>query len=111
MIISPYLKTLETHLKQMTPGNLILVDIYLEATKQPFSYLFINLSQECHPDVKYLSNLFNGIQTYIPMGKTFRKIRGNGNFKSIIFGESHQALEVFKQPSHKNNACVIEPNE
>ena len=45
------------------------------------------------------------------MGKTFRKIRGKGNFKSIIFGESHQALEVFKQPSHKNNASVIEPNE
>ena len=84
----------------MTPGNLILVDIYLEATKQPFSYLFINLTQECHPDVKYLSNLFNGIQTYIPMGKTFRKIRGNGNFKSIIFGNntSHQPLEVFKPP-------------
>ena len=62
--------------QQITPGNLILVDIYIEATKQPFSYLFINLTQECHPHVKYLSNLFNGIQTYIPMGKTFRKIRG-----------------------------------
>ena len=84
--------------QQMTPGNLILVSIYLEATKSPFSYLFINLTQECHPDVKYLSNLFNGIQTYIPMGKTFRKIRGNGNFKSISFVESHQPLEVFKPP-------------
>ena len=30
------------------------------------------------------------------MGKTFRKIRGNGNFKSISFVESHQPLEVFK---------------
>ena len=82
----------------MTSGNLILVDIYLEATKQLFSYIFINLTQECHPDVKYLSNLFNGIETYIPMGKTFRKIRGNGNFKSISFVESHQPLEVFKSP-------------
>ena len=69
----------------MTPGNLILVHIYIEATKWPFSYLFINLTQECKPHVKYLSNLFNGIQTYILIGKTFRKIGGNGNFKRIIF--------------------------
>ena len=32
------------------------------------------------------------------MGKTFRKIQGNGNFKSISFVESHQPLEVFKPP-------------
>ena len=34
------------------------------------------------------------------MGKTFRKIRGYGNFKSIIFGSntSQQPLEVFKSP-------------
>ena len=30
------------------------------------------------------------------MGKTFRKIRGNGNFKSISFVESRQPLEIFK---------------
>ena len=34
--------------QQMTPGNLILVNIYIEATKSPFSYIFINLTQECH---------------------------------------------------------------
>ena len=38
--------------QQMTPGNLILVDIYAEATLLPFSYLFINLTQECHPKFK-----------------------------------------------------------
>ena len=32
--------------------------IYIEATKDPFSYLFINLTQECQPEVKYLSQLF-----------------------------------------------------
>merc|ERR1711867_30129 len=37
--------------QQMTPGNLILVNIYLEATKWTFSYLFINLTQECNPSV------------------------------------------------------------
>ena len=69
----------------MTPGNLILVNLYIEATKWLFSYLFINLTQECNPSVEYLSNLFNGTQTYIPIGKTFRKIGGMGNFNSMIF--------------------------
>ena len=59
--------------QQMTPGNLILVNIYLEATKGPFSYILMNLTQECNPSVKYFSNLFNGIQVYIPIVKTFRK--------------------------------------
>merc|ERR1711954_495195 len=33
--------------QQMTPGNNILVQIYMDATKGPFSYLFINPIQEC----------------------------------------------------------------
>ena len=49
------------------------------------------------------------------MGKTFRKIGGNGNFKIIIFDSntSDNPLEVFKPPPpmiNKNNAWVIEPN-
>ena len=45
--------------QQLTPGSLDLIEIYKEATKSPFSYLFINLTQECNIKVKYLSNLFN----------------------------------------------------
>ena len=110
--------------QQMTPWNLILVDIYKEATKWPFSYLFINLTQECNSCVKYLSNWFNRIQAYIPIGKTFRKIRGNGNFKSIILGGniSSKPLDLFKPPLNlirKNRnqlhndgyQFMIEPNE
>ena len=44
----------------MTPGNMVLVDIYQDATERPFTYLFINLTQECDAEVKYLSNLFDG---------------------------------------------------
>ena len=36
-----------------------LINIYIEATRDPFSYLFINLTQECEPEVKYLSQLFS----------------------------------------------------
>merc|ERR1711888_343836 len=106
--------------QQMTPGNLILVGIYLEAIRWPFSYLFTNLTQQCSPSVKYLSNLFNGIQAYIPIGKTFRKIGGNGNFKSMIFGGNipQKTLVLFKPPQnftmkkHRyNDGMMIEPNE
>lgn len=45
--------------QQLTPGSLELINIYSEATKEPFSYLFINLTQECEENVKYLSHLFD----------------------------------------------------
>ena len=45
--------------QQLTPGSLELINIYSEATKDPFSYLFINLTQECDETVKYLSHLFD----------------------------------------------------
>ena len=52
------------------------------------------------PSCKISLQFILGIQTYIPIQKTFIKIGGNGNFKSIIFGNntSHQPLEVIKPP-------------
>jgi hypothetical protein len=50
---------IRTLAQQLTPGSLGLIEIYKEATKSPFSYLFINLTQECNIKVKYLSHLFN----------------------------------------------------
>ena len=50
---------IRTLAQQLTPGSLDLITIYMEATKDPFSYLFINLTQECPPQVKYLSKLFD----------------------------------------------------
>ena len=58
---------IRTLAQQLTPGNLGLIDIYMQATKDPFSYLFINLTQECQPQVKYLSKLFdydNSVRVY-----------------------------------------------
>ena len=45
--------------KQITPGSLELLDVYRNATKQPWSYLCINLTQICPPELKYTSNLFD----------------------------------------------------
>ena len=50
---------IRTLAQQITPGSLDLVDIYMDATQKPFSYLFINLTQECQPKAKYLSGLFD----------------------------------------------------
>ena len=44
---------------QITPQTLDLLDIYKKATTLPFSYLLINLTQECIPQLKYLGNVFN----------------------------------------------------
>ena len=50
---------IRTLANQMTPTTMELIKIYLEATKSPFSYLFINLTQEACRDTKYLSDLFS----------------------------------------------------
>ena len=50
---------IRTLAQQLTPGSLDLIEIYKEATKNPFSYLLINLTQECNPNVKYLSSVFD----------------------------------------------------
>ena len=56
----------------LTPGNLDLIEMFKQATKDPFSYLMINLTQECKDDVKYLSHLFNQKNSI----KTYSKSRG-----------------------------------
>ena len=59
---------IRTLAQQITPGSLDLIEIYKEATKSPFFYLIINLTQEFVPDVKYLSHLFNddhSVQVYL----------------------------------------------
>ena len=50
---------IRTLAQQLTPGSLNLIEIYKEATKNPFSYLLINLTQECDPSVKYISHVFD----------------------------------------------------
>ena len=50
---------IRTLAQQLTPGSLDLIEIYKEATKNPFSYLLINLTQECDPCLKYFSHIFD----------------------------------------------------
>ena len=50
---------IRTLAQQLTPRSLDLLEIYTKATKDPFSYLMINLTQECNEDLKFLSHLFD----------------------------------------------------
>ena len=44
---------------QITPKTLELLDIYQKATKNPFSYILINLTQEGLPQLKYINDIFS----------------------------------------------------
>ena len=59
---------IRTLAQQMTPGSLDLVYIFQKATKNPWSYLFIDLTQECDEDLRYRYNLFN-FDHYVPIIK------------------------------------------
>ena len=50
---------IRTLAQQLTPLNLELLQIYAKATTEPYSYLFINLTQECDERIKFLSHLFD----------------------------------------------------
>ena len=50
---------IRTLAQQLTPLNLDLLEIYAKATTEPYSYLFINLTQECDESIKFLSHLFD----------------------------------------------------
>ena len=44
---------------QMTPKSDGLIRVYKKATVEPYSYLFINLTQEAIPQLMFVSNLFS----------------------------------------------------
>ena len=79
---------IRTLAQEMTPGNMILVQIYMEDTKWPFRYLFIDLTQKCNEMFKYISHLFDNIgriNMYILGGQRNRKDVGYGHFDAIAF--------------------------
>ena len=44
---------------QITPKSRELIHIYRRATIQPYSYIFINLTQEAVPQLKFINNIFS----------------------------------------------------
>ena len=52
-------REIRTLASQITPNTLELLNIYQKATREPYSYVLINLTQEGLPQLKYISNLFS----------------------------------------------------
>ena len=105
---------IRTLAQQMTPGNMILVQRYIEATKGPFSYLFINLTQECDEKFKFLSHLFDNIgrvNVYIVEGQTYRKEVGYGNFNSTAFKDNNnqQMIQFIPYQDMTYNQQIYQP--
>merc|ERR1711954_512792 len=105
---------IRTLAQQMTPGNNILVQIYMDATKGPFSYLFINLTQECDEKFKFLSHLFDNIGRvyfYIVKGQTYRKEVGYGNFNAISFknNNNEQMIQYIPYQDRTYNQQIYQP--
>ena len=44
---------------QITPKSNALSHIYQKATVKPYSYIFINLTQEAVPQLKFINNIFS----------------------------------------------------
>merc|ERR1711954_580803 len=98
-----------------TPGNMILVQIYMDATKGPFSYLFINLTQECDERFKYISHLFDNIgrvNFYIVEGQRYRKEVGYGNFNAIAFknNNNEQMIQFISYQDRTYNQQIYPSN-
>ena len=88
----------------------------MEATKMPFSYLFINLTQECDPRVKYLSDLFNQfINVYVVDGNNFTTVKAKNNAGRINFqtGYNLKNSQPFTTTTVQQNmgyaTCISQP--
>ena len=66
---------------QMTPGRMELVSYFTQATQNGYAYLFINLTQQCKDQVKYLSQLFN--ETHVV------KAHINGGRRELTDGQNN----------------------
>ena len=109
--------------QQLTSGSLDLIEMYKQATKDPFSYLMINLTQECNDDLKYLSHLFNQKKSI----KSYTKTRGQiqqinlvkYNWGNVCFPQiqrfsttpTHSSINAFDQSPQVSNDNEAENTE
>ena len=86
---------------QMNLGKNELTLYYKLATTNPFSYIMINLTQECDDKVKYLSNLFNSpneIQVY-----------NDNKVKKLSDGKTHRRTQFNHMCAQDRNLYIEQP--
>ena len=90
-----------------------MMKVYMDATKGPFSYFFIYLTQECDRKFKCLSHLFDNIgriNVYIFEGHTYRKDIGYGNFDAIAFkNNNEQMIQFMPYQERSYNHIIYQP--
>ena len=64
----------------------------------PFIYLFINLTQEYDPNVRYISDLFNEfVNVYVVDGSSLTTVKAKNDVGRIhLINETFQELKSFK---------------
>ena len=94
---------------QMSTHNQELNNYFKQATTNPFSYIMVNLTQECGFKVKYLSHLFNTPHTVITYFQNSSRTlidgekEGRTRFDRMVLASPHQQRTgEFTQDSHMN---------
>ena len=91
-------REIRTLASQMTPGKMDLVNYYVKATEKPFSYLLINLTQQCPDQVKFLSHLFNTphvVRVYF--NSSYLSLHDNHKGNRTNFSEMFLTNEIFEE--------------
>ena len=108
---------IRTLAQQMTPGSMDLVSYFTKATHNPYSYLFINFTQECEPNVKFLSDLFNKPHEVKVFNEHGAKIlyddnqtSPNTNFKSMVLSNETKDYCNCSSRSEAKSHSVVPKN-
>ena len=93
-----------------------LLTHYMRATKNPFSYLFINLTQECKQQVKYLSHLFNQEHVVKSYGNKYEDLvdemeTSQTNFSRMKFSPTQSKSSQMESVPTKDNSTNTFPAE
>ena len=91
-------REIRTLASQMTPGKMDLVNYYVKATEKPYSYLLINLTQQCPDQVKFLSHLFNAAHVVrVYYDSSYLSLHDNQKGKRTNFSKMFLTNEIVEE--------------
>ena len=104
-------REIRTLASQMTPGKMDLVNYYEKATEKPFTYLFINLTQQCQEQVRFLSHLFDKphvVRTYY--NSTFLSLHDSHQEKRTNYSKMFMTNEIVEDCDCSSRDMIKEKN-
>lgn len=97
-------REIRTLSSQMTPGKMDLVNYYEKATERAFSYIFINVTQQCNDQVKFLSHLFDTphvVRVYF--NSTYLSLHDDHRGEATNFSSMFMTNEIVEDCNCNNN--------